>query len=1332
MSTLIKKEFPLGWIPCDDEINGRPQGLIRADNLTQDENGVWRLIRGTKKVSSGPFSNYINRIYSRYLNGKKLRYVSTNGFVYRNYGGLNTLTDFDSGILGPGGDPTYTAFGTGFGHNFIVSGTQKRKDNGINLDSLGNSNSSHALGIGAPAAPSLVAGNPYVLDVSEKNGSNFDYWQRIEPTGAETYNDASDYVEIQSDPATFRAVALIGITHVVTMDAKSLTAGYKGFDSDIFKINVRIGDTATFTGCRVEYLLDTPTAVGYGEDVKNFFYKDWDSGNEVSNAISAYDPASSDRLPTDSTPDEIRRSKRIAGEDSARLLGFKRSKLYRQGINVWTTLVCQRSEFTRVGTDDAKDWGTVKGIRVIFTGIEQQTYVFNDLTFEGGPLTGHFTYRQVDVYDNGDYQEFGLSSPDTDEIQIINAGVNVFYNFTSGTQVNRVWLYRRSEFTGGFYKINEITSPSAGGSFLDSMSDAEALQLNQQLPVYATALPDYIYGMVCDYFGRNIYLTAREVVVSFKDNPGIYDSRFVLDIGGSEGEFNLFIAKVNNSSIVIGTTKDIYELTGDGSEIELVDGSIILDFKLRALGVATPPVCDAFCVYDSTLIYLAHDGWHRMVGSSNQVFSQELSLLYQKETRHDINHVLVPIANSSIVMCLITRGKFWAGVDHDTIGRALHVFNFKTNTWEFRRFESYGENPTALFAEEDGTILYSTPSAGDKWLREYDVGKLYDESTNINFLFRTTYDDDKKPRNRKDLYTWRASIDSENVAIDLTIRAMDDANTIYSHTFSQAFNGDVTISFNLNDQISTPIKRIQIEISGSTSSLTIKENSIDYDERPEQLNFLIIRPSNFGVAGRKRVPIIPMIIDTLGSDVTFTPVIDAVNKTISTINTNTKAPHIHYFNPAETGYMVGGVLSGNIFEFYELIQPREIEILPDPIKYKFTNHSNLGTTSRKRFIQYARMIDTKGSNVTWTPIIDGVSFPMLIINSDRKKTHIYAFATEAIGVDICCELSGVNEFEDYGESLADCASEKLPPVSKYKFSNFSNLNSTSRKRFVQYARVVDTKGQNVSMVPVIDGTSYSAQIINSGRKQTHIYTFITDVVGIDIACILSGANEFEDYGEDLSKCVWEELPRITKFINLDNTNFGIANKKRIRTIPFLINALGGTIIYTPRVDGINYPASSLTSTEKRTLLHYFSTDSFGIDYGGTLFSTTDFEFYEMLKPEIVQILPVSKMFDQLGPIEFNKVGKIKELRLRIVPTGSAMAAEVLSADSSILSTNFVTVPNIENSYTLKFPRGVNPTICRVTLLSSNPFHRLSSEFKVQIDGKVPEYRYVDENGQEIE
>ena len=434
---------------------------------------------------------------------------------------------------------------------------------------------------------------------------------------------------------------------------------------------------------------------------------------------------------------------------------------------------------------------------------------------------------------------------------------------------------------------------------------------------------------------------------------------------------------------------------------------------------------------------------------------------------------------------------------------------------------------------------------------------------------------------------------------------MDDNSVIYTYTFTAAGTGYTNLNLNLNNYIPTPVKRIQVEISGSAPTLKIFEFSIDYDARPEQLNFLILKPENYGIAGRKRIPSIPMIIDTLGTDVLFAPIIDSVLKPGSTINKSNKDLFIHYFKPSEIGYMMGGVLTGSLFEFYGLIQQRNLELLPDPATYIFTNYSNLGTSSRKRITQYARKVDTHGHNITLTPYIDGTSYPPLVINSSRKQTHIYTFPADTIGVDIACELSGDFTFEDYGENLEESVFEKLPSISKHKFSNYTNFGSSSRKRIVQYARVVDTKGRAVTLTPWIDGVAYPSLTINSSRKQTHIYTFTTDTTGIEIACELHGDFEFEDYGENLEECITEKLPKVTKFINLSTTNFGIANKKRIRTIPFVLNSKGGNVTYTPAVDGVIYPSSVLSSIEKRTLLHYFETDSFGIDYGGTLSSNIE-------------------------------------------------------------------------------------------------------------------------------
>ena len=194
-------------------------------------------------------------------------------------------------------------------------------------------------------------------------------------------------------------------------------------------------------------------------------------------------------------------------------------------------------------------------------------------------------------------------------------------------------------------------------------------------------------------------------------------------------------------------------------------------------------------------------------------------------------------------------------------------------------------------------------------------------------------------------------------------------------------------------------------------------------------------------------------------------------------------------------------------------------------------------------------------------------------------------------------------------------------------------------------------------------------------------------------------------------------------MRMNTTNWNSAAKKRIRTIPLVIDTKGNNVVFTPSVDGVAYPATTFNTSEKRTVLYYFVTDAFGIDVGGTL-SGTGFEFYGMLTPEVVEVLPVAKRFDQLGPIEFKKLGKLFSFRLRLIPTGTAITYNVYMQDVVVTSGTIVVTPNVQAVYEVKFPKFIMGQICRIELQSSAEFHRLSGEYQVAISGAQTDMKWV--------
>jgi len=1396
MPELIRGVWPEGWRPSQNDFNGSVNGLLRSDNLRPDDVGVLSLVPGTTKLSSGAFTgngNFIfssvmdleNLINATYPGNAKVRYVGqANGTLLRNFDPTNkTIVDYGLSIFSTGSG--VYAGANCFGHNLLFSGTQKWKDRG---------DEQWPLGIDAPAAVGVASNVPPFVYADNRNGSGyFNNWDTAAVEGTAYTKNGIDYVTVTaaavSGSSLYRSIVQRGILTTTNIDLNTLSSGV-GTNEDLFRFSLRLSNTDSFIKIRVEYLLETPTVNSPApvvQDISNYYWHEWT--NRVSEVISP-DLEAPDLIPFEATQAEI---------DALRngTTGVSFVPSIRSGINVWSTLQCKRGDFTRVGDNDALDWSTVKGIRVLVFATDAQVTLVNLFQFIGGTqgtLTGNFSYIQVDCRDTNTYIETSLPGIASSDVTTFGSS-NLISPTAPDSQANFIRIYRASDQTDGYYLIkafdkvfpagisnaaaavftqnghglstgnviavrgglvgwagingnHSITVTSANtftvpinstgfgtltGSitysdyspFNDYFSDTEALLggYDARFDFGVEAIPDNIIAVVAPYFTRAIYADYQTVYVSVQNNPGLIESGFKIEVASDNNEIILFMRKVAEKVIYIATTKDIYILAGDGT----IDGTGAINFQLAPLGIEQLAISNACAVEDSTLYYLAADGWRYISGSTSQLVSRELDLLFQGETRYGLTPFVLPARNQNTNCVVVTKGKLYCSMEQTTLGRCLVIYDLARKTWRYQRQATAANNPFFLYLEEDGTILYTTESTGDRFLHGLDSGTLIDGVTKWDMKLLTVYDADSKPKNRKDLYTLKVDMNSGGDNVTITLRALTDDSTPVSFAVTTSFTGRTQKTFAIYSTLGIR-KWMQLEIySSAVSVCTIYNYSIDYELRPTQLTDLRIPPSNLGVQGRKRIPEIPMVIDTLGNAVTFTPLLDGVSETPGTITTSNKTTYNYQFATDKRAIDIGGLLScaTGVFEFYELVSPREVEVLPDSLKFKRVAATNLGTSARKRIAQFAFVIDTKGNNVTYVPIIDGVSFPSAIYNTARKQTVIYAFTTQTIGIDLEGTLSAVTgDFEYYGPDYGDSVYEKLPPIAKFLHLTSTNLGTSSRKRIAQFAFVIDTKGNSVTFTPRVDGVSFPVVTYNTTRKQTVIYTFITEAIGIDIeGTLTASAGDFEYYGPDYSDCVYEKLPALASFMRMNTTNWNSAAKKRIRTIPLVIDTKGNSVVFTPSVDGVAYPATTFNTSEKRTVLYYFESDAFGIDVGGTL-SGTGFEFYGMLTPEVVEVLPVAKRFDQLGPIEFKKLGKLFSFRLRLIPTGTAIAYNVYMQDVVVTSGTIVVTPNVQAVYEVKFPKFIMGQICRIELQSSAEFHRLSGEYQVAISGAQTDMKWV--------
>src|SRR5205823_3649757 len=93
-------------------------------------------------------------------------------------------------------------------------------------------------------------------------------------------------------------------------------------------------------------------------------------------------------------------------------------------------------------------------------------------------------------------------------------------------------------------------------------------------------------------------------------------------------------------------------------------------------------------------------------------------------------------------------------------------------------------------------------------------------------------------------------------------------------------------------------------------------------------------------------------------------------------------------------------LENTPFEFYGVIVPQDIEVLPPRLEYLRIPNNNLGVPARKRVRTLPMVIDTYGKDVTFTPIVDGLLQPnTTIFNTSGKITVYHYFSTDVFGTD---------------------------------------------------------------------------------------------------------------------------------------------------------------------------------------------------------------------------------------------------------------------------------------------------------------------------------------------
>ncbi len=1255
---LTRTNWPLGWVPSSDAVNGNPDGLLRADNLKIDRQGVTGLIDGAQIL--GTPATFASKFYTKIVNGGEYLWTAYGvpvNQISRTLAFTNAVNMLGPGISSPS---DHASFGDAFGFVIGIAGKMRFKD---------------PIAATAAGVKPLGVLTPNNIDGNGPKGHVNNAASVSLPIPTATVLGTGTAPQVIVDATTFEGACATDTAFFT--DTTDIGGGRENRDIglDILEIPVTVssGSPELIVKVIVDFILDgTPDDPGtYNNYYELTFY-----GADIQ-----------------------------SGEGTRSVLSFKRANA------------------VRYGNDSGKSWSTVIGLRYLVVGLTDGIEVtFGAVTLRGGSggLNGIYQYIQQDIVNTGQYlakspiSELALNTSDNTNIfNVINGTVDLTA-VKRDPNVSEHRFFRKSiadvgidpntgeslnaSFLNQFYYVGSLLAGAPSTVFRDTLSDDEVIALNADgsfLPNLflktlnpadtLNGLQDTLYGIEGIYKERMIYLGASNIYLSDRLNPDAIDTRYILRPSGDLTEKNLWIKKLTNDVLILGTTKDLYEVSG--TLLDFPDGSI--DANLRPIGEAYPPLSLDVTKYEGGLFYLSADGLRVTSGSNSTNLSPQLRPFFKSTTLFN------PLVQTKVHGVPIAKVFSGVGVNY-SIAAAHQKIYFQIPCQDGTRHLFFYDTVTKTFGimDSDPVVIHGT-AAGELigsfnhgyksggvfptiWLLDaipgFGFGPTYG---GLTFKLRTVFDANGQPRNRKDTFTLKLVLDTggRDVSVDIQkdgAGVSENDETSWINLGRVSANGAQTVYIPLDSSQVSLGFRYALQLSDVNGVFTFKlyEATIEYEPRPEQLNYLRILPTNLGKISRKRIVTFAFVIDTLGNNITFTPYLDNVAwGAVKTFSTGTKLTVINYFDSEAVATDIGGILSGGVFEFYGVNLEESIsEKLPPPVTYLVIPGNDYGTPNRKRHTSYKFQINTRGTNVRFTPLLDGTPYSPTIFNTSRKQTVDYYFpqaAGDVIGIDIGGILESAESpklpFEFYGVVVPQTV-ETLPDRLQYFRIPNSNFGIADRKRIRTISLILDTRGQPVVFTPYVDNAPHnvSATFTTTGKSTVFFY-FHSDTVGVDFGGVLSTdtGTSFEFYALGTPDNV-EPLPLPVTYYIIPPNNYGTPNRKRHTSYKWQMITRGGRVKFTPRLDQKEYEPAIYQTTVKQVCEYFFPQraprtfddfgDVIGIDVGGVLESIENppvpFEFYEVVTPQKIEVLPDRLQYLRIPNTNF---GVASRKRIRTLP-----------------------------------------------------------------------------------
>lgn len=799
---LLESDFSRGWVPSADSINAPPNSLLRADNMVLDEIGALTLRRGSTRVLAISGGGDARSIFTARINGGRYRCVQVGDKVYVNGVEFPAL-QFDNATS----DVRYASW---LGWIFMAQGLTKRK--------FASSTSIERWGISKPPfAPSMSTIPPDSATLASCSNTESPLFVADEGTLAFTEGQngvANSAIELTLDAATFRGSAVK--TFAGSEDFSVYDGGQEGSDDDLFEFYVYT-DNPTLVEL-IEVMVDVNESADTPFQEDYFFYQ-WGSEQAVDVALDS-DQYLADRFDVEGWERKDALLRREPRQPSV-------SRLRNDSPTTspgWTKLSIPRGKMQRVGSSPDRGWNTVHAVKVVAKYSATGVVRFDNIRLIGGTQRGYngsYAARYVLIANNGNYVGRSGPSPVSESIEAHANGLKVHLpDHAISNQVNEIWVYIMGGGLDRYYRAAVVKPPSLPQVVNITKSERDILIENETLEIDNDIPPDNIIGLEGPHYGRVAALTSEGLLYfSRLNNPDSF--MYGTAIRVSDKNDTVYWMKRGPDGLVIGTSKDIVLITGDGQEFP--DGT--MNFRREFLGVGEPPVSDAVCQEGSLLFYMSSEGPRILDGRSTQpVPRQDIDLLLRGYPRHNVQalvkdgRIRMGILDGVFTMLAIERN---VSADNDRTN-IIWQYNFTQQRW-YRHVYPYTFR--SLYREPDGRLVAGTTNG--EVIQLYDYDHDTDNEQRISCVIWTPHLGD--PQFRKDSFDYQIHADMDQDVMSIAFH-VDDSATATKTIQAAASPGATVFLADVKDL--PPWRIIQQRITGLFYRLRIYRSALAYRPRP--------------------------------------------------------------------------------------------------------------------------------------------------------------------------------------------------------------------------------------------------------------------------------------------------------------------------------------------------------------------------------------------------------------------------------------------------------------------------------------------------------------------